>query len=69
MFHIHLCIVCIFLVRNGTLLNPLVPISQAIIQVGLFTIIIPNAWASRAEILNDFGISCLCQFGIFVYVS
>ena len=48
-------------------MNSFVPISQNITNVGLLVIIIPNVFVSGADILNDFGISFLCQSGSFVY--
>ena len=49
-------------------LRMFVPTSQKIIQVGLFTIIIPNVCVSVADVLNDFEISFLCHFESLVYV-
>ena len=63
MFHMRLYVVCISLVRNKTFLHPFISTIQDIIHVGLFTIIIPNVCASAYEVLNEFGILFLCQFG------
>ena len=63
MFHIHLYIECIRFVRNDKLMHPLTPTIQTIIQVVLFTIIVPHVCVSWADVLNDSGISFLCQFG------
>ena len=40
MFHIHIYGVCIYSVRNGTLMHPFVITIQNIIHVGLFTIVL-----------------------------
>ena len=48
--------------------DPFFPTSQTIIQVGLFTIVVPTVCVSVANVLNYFGISFLCQSGSFIYV-
>ena len=68
MLHIRLYVACILLVRKGTLFHPFILTSQTIIQVSLFTIIIPNVCVSVDEVLYDFGNSfilsilesCIC---------
>ena len=67
MFHINQYVVCIRSVRNGTFLHPFAITIQNIIHVGLFMIIITNAYVREADDLNEFGISFLCEFGSFIY--
>ena len=56
-------------VWSETFLHMFVPTIQNINQVGLFTIIIPNACVSVDDILNDLGIPLLCQIGSVAYFS
>ena len=67
-FHTRKYVVCIRLDRNGTLLPLFIPTNLTIIQVGLFTMIIINVCISWAEVLNDFEISFVCEFGSFVHI-
>ena len=64
MFCVRQYIVCIRLVINGSLLHPFIPTNKNIIYVDLFKMIVLNVCASWADVLNNLGISLLCQFGI-----
>ena len=69
MFLISQYVVCIRSVKNGTIMPPLVPNSQDVIQCWfIHDMIIPNKCVSGADVLNDFVTSFLCQFGSFVYI-
>ena len=45
------------------------PTIENIIHVGLFSISVPNALVSGADVLNDLVILFLFQFGSLVYIS
>ena len=49
-------------------MHPWVTTRLTVIQVGLFTIIIPNVSVRGADVLNDFLISFSCQLRSLVYV-
>ena len=62
MFHIRKYILCIHLVRNGSLLTPFVPTSQISICLFIYNILTPHVRVSDDGVLNDFRITFLCQF-------
>ena len=63
MFRMRQYVVFIRSVRNGSLLNLFVSTSQIIICVGLFKSVVLNVCVSGADVLTDFRILFLCQFG------
>ena len=70
MFCILQYVVCICLVRNGTIIPPFVPTIQSIIQCWfIHDIIIPDKYVSAADVLNEYRTLFLCQSRSFINIS